>query len=263
MRLVSNAALFCLSLSLPIAGCASTPTKDDEHAHSDEHHHEGHGDKAGSHKPMMSDDEHKHAHKHGHHRFDDPKKWAERFEDPARDGWQKPDVVLAALELSPQSVVADVGSATGYFPVRIAPLAKKVYGVDIEQSMVDYLNERAAREGLTNLTSVLGTATSAALPEEVDVVLMVNTYHHIEQRVAYFNDLQVKEGGRVVIVDFKTEGDTSFGPPANMRLATDVVLDELSKAGFTHVRTDAESLPHQYIVVVEKKAPAPVAGADG
>lgn len=37
------------------------------------------------------------------------------FDDPARDAWQRPNEVMAALELLPDMVVADVGAGTGYF----------------------------------------------------------------------------------------------------------------------------------------------------
>src|SRR3990167_1183974 len=69
-----------------------------------------------------------------HHRFDDADAWAARFEDPKRDAWQKPDEVIAALALPPDAKVADIGSATGYFPVRFAKALPqgRVFGVDVE-----------------------------------------------------------------------------------------------------------------------------------
>lgn len=189
---------------------------------------------------------------HGHHRFDDVEKWTARFEDPARDAWQRPDVVIAALRLTPSTKVADIGAATGYFPVRIAPLVPEgvVYGVDVEPAMVDALSARATREGHTNLRAVLAAMDDARLPEPVDVVLIVNTVHHIEERVAYFARLKahVTSGARVVIVDFK-QGELPHGPPPAMRLAPDVVVDELGKAGFSLAERDEASLPYQYILV--------------
>jgi SAM-dependent methyltransferase len=112
---------------------------------------------------------------HGHHRFDNAEEWAERFEDPARDAWQKPEQVLDWLELQPTHKVADIGAATGYFPVRIAKRVPdgKVFGVDIEPSMVDCLNKRAGDEGIDNLIAVLAlgfdgfnAADSANIPAQ-------------------------------------------------------------------------------------------------
>ena len=73
-----------------------------------------------------------------HHRFEDAEVWAARFENPERDSWQLPEKVVSALVTRQDMVVADIGSATGYFPVRFAracPLGM-VIGADIEPDMV-------------------------------------------------------------------------------------------------------------------------------
>ena len=99
---------------------------------------------------------------HMEHRFDDPAKYAKSFDDPARDAWQMPDKVIQALAITEGMSVADIGSGTGYFSVRLAKAAPRatIYGADIEPKMVEYLSKRAAAEHLTNITAVL--AGSAA-----------------------------------------------------------------------------------------------------
>ena len=91
------------------------------------------------------------------HGFSGAERWAKVFDDPNRDALQKPREVIDALALKPDSVIADIGSGTGYFAVRFAHAAPKgrVYGVDVEPDMVKYLAKRAEREGLTNLTAVM------------------------------------------------------------------------------------------------------------
>ena len=118
---------------------------------------------------------------HMRHRFDDPEAYAKSFDDPTRDAWQMPSRVIDALGLQRGHVVADIGAGTGYFSTRLARAAVKptVFAVDIEPSMVTYVTARAAREGLGNLHAVQGTATSPNLPEPVDLVLVVDTFHHI------------------------------------------------------------------------------------
>ena len=98
---------------------------------------------------------------HMEHRFDNPKQLATRFDDPARDAWQEPDRVIEALGLKRGQTVADIGAGTGYFTVRLAKseTAPKVYAVDIEQSMVSYLSERAAQEHLSNVVAVQAPRT--------------------------------------------------------------------------------------------------------
>jgi cyclopropane fatty-acyl-phospholipid synthase-like methyltransferase len=187
-------------------------------------------------------------------RFDDADAWAARFEDPKRDQWQKPDEVIAALALPPSAKLADIGSATGYFPVRFARALPEghVYGVDVESSMVDYLNKRADREGLTNLTSHLAEFADAKIPEPVDLILMVNTYHHIEARPAYFAKLaaSLKPGGRLVIIDFTRV--SKMGPEAAEKIPADQVQTELKDAGYTLINAP-NFLPEQFFLVFTRQ----------
>lgn len=184
----------------------------------------------------------------GEDRFDDADAWALAFEDPARDSWQRPGEVISALGVTAQSRIADIGAATGYFPVRFAKLAAKVYGVDIEAAMVEYLTKRAEREGLSNLVAVLGTSTDAKIPEAVDLVTVVDTYHHIENRPAYFATLKqsLSPRARVAIIDFRM--GSKRGPPDEAKVAPAKVISELAQAGYT-LNTQHDFLTDQYFLV--------------
>jgi SAM-dependent methyltransferase len=190
---------------------------------------------------------------HMPHSFDNADEWAKRFEDPSRDAWQKPDEVLSALALAPDAKVADVGSGTGYFAVRLARAVPRghVYGVDIEADMARYLGERARREGLSNVTPVIAAPDDARLPELVDVVLVVNTYHHIGEREAYFRRLlgALKPGGRLIIIDFRK--GQPMGPPEQYRLGPEQVRQELETAGY-RAAGEHGFLPNQYFLVFSR-----------
>jgi cyclopropane fatty-acyl-phospholipid synthase-like methyltransferase len=187
------------------------------------------------------------------HRFEDAEEWAKRFEQPERDAWQKPDEVVATLALAPDAKVADIGSATGYFAVRLARAVPKgrVYGVDIEPDMTRYLGERARREGLSNLVAVLGEPADPKLPEPVDVALIVDTYHHIGERVTWLRGLgeKLNPGGRVVIIDFRKESPK--GPPPEHKLSPEQVREELEAAGYRLAQTH-DFLPDQYFLVFQR-----------
>jgi SAM-dependent methyltransferase len=189
-----------------------------------------------------------------HHRFGDAEKWAKVFDDPARDAWQKPHEVIEALALAPDAVVADIGSGTGYFAARLARSVPKgrVYGVDTEPDMVKYLAGRASREGLANLVSITGLPADPRLPVKVDLVLMVDVYHHIAGREEYFRRLRgsLKAGGRVAIIDFKL--DSERGPPRRSRISPERVKAEMGKAGYAAVKEHA-FLPSQYFLVFEPR----------
>jgi len=191
-----------------------------------------------------------------HHSFGDAQKWAQEFDDPSRDAWQKPHEVIQALKLKPDDAVADIGSGTGYFAVRLAHNVPQghVYGVDIEPEMVKYLAERAQKQGLANLTSVAGAPDDAHLPAKVDVVLMVDVYHHIDNREAYFRKLRdsLKPGARVAIIDFRMNSPS--GPPKSARIAPDRVKAELKKAGYA-LAAQHGFLPNQYFLIFTPAAP--------
>ena len=191
-----------------------------------------------------------HTHQHS---FSDADKWAKVFDDPERDAWQKPHEVIEALALKPDAVVADLGAGTGYFAMRLAHMVSKgrVYGVDLEPKMVKYLAERAKKEGLKNLSAVQGTPSDAKLPAKVDLVLLVDVYHHIGKREAYFGKLAsaLKPGGRVAVIDFNAS--SKVGPPVSARMTAEQVQAEMGKAGY-RLAAHHDFLPNQYFLVFER-----------
>jgi SAM-dependent methyltransferase len=209
--------------------------------------HDGSGDHAGHGEHAM--------HEGGMpHRFENAEDWAKRFDAPERDAWQRPDDVIAALQLPADAVVADLGAGTGYFSVRLARAlpAGRVVAVDVESDMVRYVTERATKEHLPNLTARITPMDRADVDVGTDVVLVVDTYHHIGDRTAYFAALKDKlsKRGRVVIVDFKP--DSERGPPKAHKLAPDVVTGELAAAGYALV-AHHDFLPDQYILEFSPK----------
>ncbi|HEV8324933.1 MAG TPA: class I SAM-dependent methyltransferase [Myxococcota bacterium] len=207
---------------------------------------------------------------HGHdaaaplgHRFTDPAEWSKRWDDPARDAWQRPADVIAAMGLSPGMTVADVGAGTGYFEPHLSRAVGgggKVLALDIEPEMVRWVHDRAAREALANVEARLVAADDPGLaPASVHRVLVVDTWHHIAAREAYARKLAaaLAPGGAVFVVDFTL--DTDKGPPRAERVAPDKVVAELRAAGLA-AEVLAESLPDQYVVVGRGAALAAAAG---
>lgn len=195
------------------------------------------------------------------HSFSGAEHWAKVFDDPERDQWQKPHEVIGALKLPPDAAVADIGSGTGYFAVRFAHMLPqgRVYGVDVEPDMVKYLAERAKKENLANLTAVAGAPDDARIPAPVDLVILVDVYHHIDQRADYFRKLRasLKPGGRVAIIDFRM--DAPSGPPKNARIAPDRVKAEMKSAGYA-LGAEHAFLPNQYFLIfrpVQQRTPPP------
>ncbi len=193
-----------------------------------------------------------HTHEHS---FSGAEQWAHVFDDPKRDAWQKPHEVIQALALEPDAVIADVGSGTGYFAVRLANMVPKgrVYGVDVEPDMVKYLAERAKREKRDNVVAVAAAPDDPRLPEKADLILMVDVFHHIGDRARYFRNLRasLKPGGRIAIIDFRM--DSPEGPPKAARIAPQRVIAELNGAAY-RLAKEHEFLPNQYFLVFQPQS---------
>jgi predicted methyltransferase len=192
---------------------------------------------------------------HANHSFSGAEHWAKVFDDPERDKWQKPHEVITALKLAPDQSVADIGAGTGYFAVRFAHMLPqgRVYGVDVEPDMVKYLGERAKKENLANLTAVAGTPDDARIPAPVDLVILVDVYHHVDKRTEYFRKLRasLKPGGRIAVIDFRM--DAPNGPPKTARIAPDRVKTEMKNAGYA-LAAEHGFLPNQYFLIFKPAA---------
>lgn len=182
--------------------------------------------------------------------------WGSSLSD--RENWQKPQIVISSLGDLSDKTVADIGAGTGYFTLPLARLAQKVIAVDIEQQFLDHIEKRLARiperEGLEVETRFTVPDDPALKSGEADLVLVVNTYSFIDNRVAYFKKVLhgLKPKGRVVVVDFKYE-NLPVGPPMDEKVPTTLVASELDSAGFQLISADSQSLGYQYIVTFERR----------
>ena len=119
--------------------------------------------------------------------------------------------VIEKLKLKPGDIVADIGSGSGVFSI---PMAKAIapngilYAVDIDQKMLDFVADRAKKEGVTNLRTVLGQYDDPKLPvKDVDLAFFHRVLHMIEHRQVYLNATAnyLKADGRVVVIDKNKE----------------------------------------------------------
>ncbi|HAS41956.1 MAG TPA: SAM-dependent methyltransferase [Microscillaceae bacterium] len=247
--------LFLLALFLGFAQCNSSQkednTKDSSNTNmTDSSQTSGHQN---GHKGHGKED-HNQANKHMHKRsFEDLVK---SFESEDRAKWQKPEEVLKKLGDLKGKTVMDIGSGTGYFSFKMAAQGAKVIAADVNDKFQGYIKQRKEKEKLTDEQLVARKVpydSPNLEAEEADHVIIVDTYHHVENRVAYFKKVLagLKRGGQLLVVDFKKE-ETPHGPPLKMRLTAEEVKKELTEAGFTNLVIDTELLPYQYIVLGKK-----------
>jgi ubiquinone/menaquinone biosynthesis C-methylase UbiE len=188
-----------------------------------------------------------------HRRFDDPTYWSTVFDDPARATWQKPEQLVAALGLRPGQCVADLGAGTGYFSRLLSTAVGAtgtVLAVDPEPNLIAYLRERSEREKTANVVPILASHDNPRLPPgSVDLVLIVDTFHHIDDRIAYLRNLRraLRPSGRVAVVDWQKRA-LPVGPEMDHKLAREQVVDEMDAAGY-RLAEEPTFLPYQYFLI--------------
>ncbi len=179
------------------------------------------------------------------------------LEAPDRDEWQRPHQILDALGVAEASVVADVGAGSGWFTVRLARRVGpngRVYAQDVQQEMLAATTRRVRREGLANVTPVLGRGSDPGLPAgALDAVLVVDVLHEIEDRVTLLANLgrAMKPGGLIGIVDFKP-GGAGPGPDAGDRVPPEDVELAATRAGLV-LRRRETFLPFQYFLIFSRQ----------
>jgi arsenite methyltransferase len=180
----------------------------------------------------------------------------ETMERAQRDEWQKPDEVVKALDLKPGEVVADIGAGSGYFSRRIAKVIApdgKVYAVDVAADILGYLKERADKEGLHNIVTIVSQPGDPMLPANaVDLAFFCDTTHHIDQRVEFYKKLAsaVKAHGRMAIIDYPPDSPHAPHKPEQL-VPPSQVISEAEQAGFKFVK-DFQFLPYHYFLIFEK-----------
>lgn len=142
-----------------------------------------------------------------HQDLTDAQTWIKRLERPERIPGLKTDAVIACLKLKPGDVVADIGAGTGAFSI---PFAKavgpsgKVLAVDIWPGLLDYINEKAEKENVSNLQTILAKQDDPMLPKnQVDVAFFHDVFHNVNDRQGYLKILAsyLKPTGHIAIIE--------------------------------------------------------------
>jgi predicted methyltransferase len=183
-----------------------------------------------------------------------------------RDAWQRPAEVFDALAVKPGHRVADIGSGYGYFTFRLAARVGaegKVYAVDIDEEAINKVRQRKERENLAQVEPILGATDDPRLPNDLDAVLIVDTYHEFREydRMMQAVFRALKPGGLLAIID----GEGPSGRPRTEyhRLHTipaELVREEVARHGFVFKESrpgfyDAEYGKKMYFLIFEKPLP--------
>ena len=187
----------------------------------------------------------------------DPKAYIATLEYPQRDSEQKPDQVIAALELKRGETIADIGAGSGYFAFRFARNvgdSGRIFAVDTSPDMILHMNRRIRDLKLGNVFTVLSAPDDPLLQDAaINRFFICNTWHHLENRANYLRLMKrmLKPGGQIIIVDYKKR-ELPVGPPPEMKIAKRDVIREFESGGFKLAR-EHDFLPYQYFLVFSSR----------
>ncbi|HEU4925849.1 MAG TPA: methyltransferase domain-containing protein [Vicinamibacterales bacterium] len=176
--------------------------------------------------------------------------WLER---PSRESEEAPSRAIAALQLRPGQVVADIGAGSGYYTMLLSAAVGergRVYATDIQPEMLALIRKKIEQHPITNVELVLGTATESRLPDRsLDLALMVDVYHELAQPQAFLQSLTraIRPDGRLVLIEFRKE--SQWVPiREEHKMSVREARIELEAEGYRFDRV-IDVLPWQHILV--------------
>ncbi len=191
------------------------------------------------------------AHVMGHQAAD----WLER---PERDAEERTDLLVEALKFQPGEVVADIGCGSGFIARKIAKKITPggfVYGVDIQEEMLEVLAKRMAMFRIDNVKPILGTPTDPQVPAaSCDTMIMVDVYHEFDRPYEMTRSMiaGLKPGGRLVFVEYRKE-DPKVPIKEVHKMSEAQIKREMAIHPEMEFVETVGVLPRQHIVIFKKK----------
>jgi cyclopropane fatty-acyl-phospholipid synthase-like methyltransferase len=184
----------------------------------------------------------------------DPEEYTKLLESERRVESLQIDRVIETLKIESGQKVADIGAGSGLFS---RPIARRlgakgiVYAIDIDDGLLKHIDKTAAEQNLTNIRTVLCKEDDPKIPEPVDLIVIIDTLHHIANQGAYLKNLHhyLKPSGRVAIIDF-----SKTWPPGheNMKFAFEDLENWMKAAGFAQVEK-YDFLDNNFFVVYKAR----------
>ncbi|MBZ4400530.1 metalloregulator ArsR/SmtB family transcription factor [Myxococcus faecalis] len=110
----------------------------------------------------------------------------------------------ALASLLPPLDVADFGCGTGVLSVALGRWARHVWAIDQNAVALEQARERAAGEGLTNVSFLCEDLHRLSLNSgQLDLVVISQSLHHVEEPAAVLAEAArlLKPGGRLVVLE--------------------------------------------------------------
>ena len=179
--------------------------------------------------------------------------WASWLDRASREIEERPDLVINALGLNRNDVVADFGAGSGYFTEKIAPLCSLVYAVDIQREMIDLNKRKMKRKKIKNVNFILGDEKVTNLPKEsIDYLIMVDVYHELEFPYEIMQDIYraMRHDGKVLLVEYRKEDPKVMIKPLH-KMSVKQIRKEMNNSGF-ELNSSFEWLPRHHMLFLIK-----------
>ena len=181
----------------------------------------------------------------------DPKN-AAILEIEERKIWQNPENILITLKIESSFIAADLGCGSGFFTIPLSKKVRKVYGIDVQEKMLEFLEEKIRRLKIENIEPLLSTGNEIPLESDsIDFLITMNTLHEFDDKEKMVEQIRrvLKQGRAVLIADFKKK-ETGFGPPVAVRLSQQQALTLFENSGFTPLLK--RELEYHYLLAFTK-----------
>jgi ubiquinone/menaquinone biosynthesis C-methylase UbiE len=159
------------------------------------------------------------------------------FEENERRKWQNPEEIMKDIGLKSGMTFMDIGCGNGFFilpAARMVGPAGLVYGLDISDSAIAEIRQKAESEGLKNIKLTVGKAEDHVLCRScADILFFGIVLHDFEDasRVLKNAHKMLKPKGRLADLDWKKR-EMPMGPPVSVRFDEATATGLIESAGF-------------------------------
>jgi ubiquinone/menaquinone biosynthesis C-methylase UbiE len=185
-------------------------------------------------------------------------KKAKMFNKKASKNKSKPNKIIEILELSKGNKIADIGSGGGYFTIRFAKKVTEeghVYAIDINSEFLRYIEQKANKNDLRNITTIHTKNETTQLPKEkLNYIFLRNVYHHIPNRIKYLQKLGLglDKNGKIIIIEHNGSGFLNFNKLFGHYVNPEIIKNEMKKAGYI-IDNEYFFIRHQSFTIFKRR----------
>ncbi len=179
------------------------------------------------------------------------------LEEP-RD-WQDTEEIMDRLHLGAGDIVADIGDGSGYFTI---PFASRVgdkglvFAEEIQIEMINYISRKVEKLKLKNIRVIFGKPDNPSLLDNFfNLVFLANTYHELGKPFLMLENIKkdLRFSGRLAIIDWDPAKQSPFGPPIEVKVSENTIINEVERAGFELIEKH-NFMPYHYFLVFKRKS---------